>query len=61
MLTEIKNNRKENIFVDREGSHIPVSETVSATKVVRSFRTIADMERRKFRTLFDRHKIAYRY
>jgi len=61
MLTEIKNTRKENMFVDVEGAHIPVSETVSATKVIRSFRTVADMESRKFRRLFDRHKVAYRY
>ena len=60
MLTEIKNNRKENIFVDVEGAEIPVNERVSVKKVVRSFRTVADMESRKFRRLFDRHKIAYR-
>lgn len=61
MITEIKNTRKENMFVDVEGTHIPVNATVPATKVIRSFRTVADMENRKFRRLFNRHKIAYRY
>lgn len=61
MFTAIKNITKKNIFVDVEGAEIPVKETHVTTKVARSFQTIADMETRKFRRLFDRHKVAFRY
>ena len=66
MLNKIKNFK--NIFVDVEGAHIPVSETSQKlnqtqpkSKIIRSLRTVADMERGKFRRMFDRHKIAYGY
>ena len=64
MLNKIKNLK--NIFVDVEGATIPVSETSqklnqAKPKIVRSLRTVADMERGKFRRMFDRHKIAYGY
>ena len=66
MLNKIKNLK--NIFVDVEGANIPVSETsqklnqaIPKPKIVRSLRTVADMERGRFRRMFDRHKIAYGY
>lgn len=66
MLNKIKNFK--NIFVDVEGANIPVSEpsqklnqTHPKPKIIRSLRTVADMERGKFRRIFDRHKIAYGY
>ena len=64
MTPTIKNLK--NIFVDVEGATIPVRETSQnlnqeKPKITRSFRTIADMERGKFRRMFDRHKIAYGY
>ena len=66
MINKIKNNLK-NIFVDVEGATLAVSETskkVNKTpkpKIVRNLRTVADMERGKFRRMFDRHRIAYGY
>ncbi len=65
MINFIKNNLK-NIFVDVEGASIPISRTFQklnqpAPKIARSLRTVADMERGKFRRLFNRHRVAYRY
>jgi hypothetical protein len=67
MINKIKNNLK-NIFVDVEGTTIAVSETshklnhaVPKPKIIRSLRTVADMERGKFRRMFDRHRVAYGY
>lgn len=66
MLNKIKNIK--NIFVDVEGATIPVSETSQTLnhvnpkpKIVRNLRTVADMERGKFRRMFNRHKFAYGY
>jgi len=65
MINNIKNNLKS-IFVDVEGATIPVSKTSqkikqSTPKIVRNLRTVADMERGKFRRLFNRHSAAYGY
>ena len=66
MLNKIKNFK--NIFVDVEGANIPMSkasqklnQAIPKPKIIRSLRTVADMERGKFRRMFDRHKVAYGY
>ena len=67
MTTTFKNFLK-NIFVDVEGTQIPVSQPsqklnsiVPEGNIARSFRTVADMESGKFRRMFDRHKVAFGY
>lgn len=60
------NNTLQYLLIDTENAQIILSE---ASKKINeqpaykssSFRTVGDMKEGKFRRLFDRHKVAYRY
>jgi len=60
------NNTLQYLLIDKENAHIALSKAskkLNEEPVYKSstFRTVGDMERGKFRRLFNRHKVAYRY
>ena len=65
-MTPSFNNTLEYILIDQENAEIKLSKASvklnEAQPLKRStFRTIADMGEGKFRRMFDRHRVVYRY
>ena len=66
MITTI-NNTLQNLLIDTENTQIKLSEASKKMNEVtpasgcgRSFHTVGEMERGKFRKMFDRHHAAFR-